>query len=240
MSWPLFAVIQFAAFAAAALGALWLRNRRLQKRNEELLTLCARAHEELTALTAGLEKIETTAPPEKMLAERIKALTGDDPLVQVRRLVLENEIKAKADFAEQLAQRLAPDEPPDEEEFARRWRAIRQECQQLAMFLVADDPSCKTQIEQLFEVIAPLDQAYNVELAPLDMHATATADEKAAEAGGGNPEPAAADGEPAAGTAQDSGSDSEAAEDGADDGEDLDQAALDALLDANRKAGAGA
>lgn len=230
MSWQLFAVIQIAAFAAAALAALWLRNRRLAQRSEALLDLCTRAHDEIQALTGKLTEIEITAPPEKLLAERIKALTGDDPLIQVRRLVLENEIDAKADFAERLAGHLAPGEESDEAEFVQRWRAVRQECQQLAMFLIADKPDCRNAIEQLFEVLAPLDEAYAIELPPLDSQlsdgaaadtaldaaaepAADTAQADAAEAGSGDAEPSA-------------------------DGEELDQAALDALLEQNRQAGA--
>lgn len=171
MTWQLFTIVQIAVFAAAALAALGVRNFRLRRRNDQLLTLCSQAHEELVAVTGKLTAIETTMPPEKLLAERVKALTGDDPVVTVRRLVLENEIKPRPDFANRLAEHLASqaEEPPDEEEFARRWRLIREECQQLAMFLVADNPDTLPAIRQLFEVIEPLDRAYELELPPLEL-----------------------------------------------------------------------
>jgi len=171
MSWQLFTVIQFAAFAMTALAALWLRNRQLRKRNDELLGLCTQAHEELVSVTGKLAEVETTAPPEKLLAERVKGLDGtDDPVMTVRRLVLENEIKPSADFAERLGEHLASQQP-DEEEFARRWRAIRSECHQLAMFLVADDPERLEPFKQLFEVVEPLDEAYGIELPELEVRA---------------------------------------------------------------------
>lgn len=171
MTWQLFALIQTVVFAAGLVTALGLRNRRLRRRNDELLALCSQAHEELLNVTGKLSDIETTAPPEQMLAERVKALTGDDPVVVVRRLVLDNEISPKADFAARLAEHLASqqEEPPDEEEFARRWRAIRAECHQLAMFLVADNPDCLAAIEQIFEVVEPLDRAYSIDLPPLEL-----------------------------------------------------------------------
>jgi len=173
MSWQLFTVIQIAAFAMTALAALWLRNRQLRARNDELLGLCTQAHEELVNVTGKLAEVETTAPPEKLLAERVKGLDGtDDPVMTVRRLVLENEIKPSADFAERLGEHLASQQP-DEEEFARRWRAIRSECHQLAMFLVADKPECLEPFKQIFEVVEPLDQAYGIELPELEVRARA-------------------------------------------------------------------
>lgn len=238
MSWQLFAIIQLGVFAAAAMGALWLRNRRLAARNDALLGLCASAHEELKALTERLTAMETTAPPEKMLAERIKALSGEDPLIKVRRLVLQNELEPKPDFGDRIAEHLAPESPPDEEEFARRWRSIRQECHQFAMFLIADNPAAREPIAQLFEVIAPLDEAYDIVLPPLEVHpvdaALAGDDAGAAEeqvADATAPEPAAT--EPAA------EGPTEGAAEGDGDDDALDQDALDALLEQNRKANAG-
>lgn len=248
MTWQLFAVLQIALFAAAAITALWLRNRRLQRRTADLLTLCASAHEELTNVTGKLAAMEGTAPPEKMLAQRVKALVGDDPLVRVRRLVLENEIKPKPDFADRLREHLVGEAPPDEEEFARRWRAIRQECQQLAMFLIADNPRCQEPIEQLFDVVRPLDEAYDLELAPLDLHQG----EPGSRDGGTDPAPGpSADSEepappaapqpdeqhsadPATAATETPGVDPGPA-DAASADEPLDQAALDALLEENRK-----
>lgn len=171
MSWQLFTVIQITAFAMAALAALWLRNRQLRKRNDELLGLCTQAHEELVRLSGKLADIETTATPEKMLAERLRGMSGtDDPVMTVRRLVLENEIKPSADFADRLGEHLASQQP-DEDEFARRWRAIRSECHQLAMFLVADDPERLEPFKQLFEVVQPLDEAYGIDLPELEVRA---------------------------------------------------------------------
>jgi len=181
MTWQLFALIQTVVFALGAITALGVRNVRLHRRNEQLLTLCSQAHDELVAVTGKLSEIQTTAPPEKMLGERVKALTGDDPVVVVRRLVLDNEIAPKADFASRLAEHLASqqEEPPDEEEFAKRWRAVRAECHQLAMFLVADNPDCLAAIEQIFEVVEPLDRAYDIELPPLELPArSATEDQE--------------------------------------------------------------
>jgi hypothetical protein len=171
MTWQLFALIQTIVFSVGLVTALGLRNRRLRRRNDELLTLCSQAHEELLNVTGKLSEIETTAPPEQMLGERVKALTGEDPVIVVRRMVLDNEISPKGDFAARLAEHLASqqEEPPDEEEFARRWRAIRAECHQLAMFLVADNPDCLAAIEQIFEVVEPLDRAYNIDLPPLEL-----------------------------------------------------------------------
>ena len=68
------------------------------------------------------------------------------------------------------------------------------------MFLVADDPSRLQPMRQLFEVLEPLDQAYGIELPPLEVRET-------------EPEPAAQ-----------AGGEAEA------EGEALDQDALDALL----------
>ncbi len=249
MSWQLFTIIQFAAFAAAAMGALWLRNRRLARRGDELLALCASAHQALEALTERLTAMETTAPPEKMLGERIKALSGDDPLIKIRRLVLQNELEPTADFGDRIAEYLAPESPPDEEEFARRWRAIRQECHQFAMFLIADNPAAHEPIAQLFEVIAPLDEAYDIELPPLEVHPV---DAAAADRDTGSGDAAAADAaidgaSGAAGTVTagpgeqaTAGAEPEADPSAGEDGsEELDQAALDALLEQNRKASAG-
>ena len=88
----------------------------------------------------------------------------------VRRLVLENEIKPSADFADRLSEHLASQQP-DEEEFALRWRAIRSECHQLAMFLVADNPERLEPFKQLFEVVQPLDEAYGIDLPELEVRA---------------------------------------------------------------------
>lgn len=181
MTWQLFALIQTIVFALGTIAAVSVRNLRLRRRNEQLLTLCSQAHDELVAVTEKLSEMQTTAPPEKMLGERVKALTGDDPVVVVRRLVLDNEIAPKADFATRLAELLASqqDDPPDEEEFAKRWRAVRAECHQLAMFLVADNPDCLPAIEQIFEVVEPLDRAYDIELPPLELPArSATEDQE--------------------------------------------------------------
>lgn len=200
MTWQLFTVIQIFAVALAAGGALFLRNRALRQRNDALLELCRQAHDELVNVTAKLTAIETTAPPEKMLQERLKGMQGtDDPVVTVRRMVIENELKPAPDFPDRLGELLASRQP-DEEEFAKRWRATREECHQLAMFLVADDPSRLQPMRQLFEVLEPLDQAYGIELPPLEVRET-------------EPEPAAQ-----------AGGEAEA------EGEALDQDALDALL----------
>jgi len=193
MSWQLFTVIQIAAFALTALGALWLRNHQLRKRNDELLALCGHAHEELVNVTGKLAAIETTAPPEKMLAERIKGMDGtDDPVLTVRRLVLENEIKPSADFADRLGEHLASQQP-DEEEFAKRWRAIRSECHQLAMFLVADKPDCLEPFKQIFEVVEPLDQAYGIDLPELEVRARNEPEAEDGEEGGEQLDQAALD-----------------------------------------------
>ncbi|MBK79790.1 MAG: hypothetical protein CMQ43_02570 [Gammaproteobacteria bacterium] len=200
MTWQLFTVIQIFAVALAAGGALFLRNRALRQRNDALLELCRQAHDELVNVTTKLTAIETTAPPEKMLQERLKGMQGtDDPVVTVRRMVIENELKPAPDFPDRLVGLLASQQP-DEEEFAKRWRATREECHQLAMFLVADDPSRLQPMRQLFEVLEPLDQAYGIELPPLEVRET-------------EPEPAAQ-----------AGGEAEA------EGEALDQDALDALL----------
>lgn len=212
MSWQLFVVIQTAAFALAAVAALGLRNHALRRQNNELTVLCQAAHDELVNLTDKLKNMETTAPPEKMLEQRIKGMSGEDPTTLVRRLVLENEIKPRSDFADRLAEHLAQEEP-EEQEFVQRWRSIRAECQQLAMFLIADNPAAYTAITQLFEVIEPLDLLYDVELEPL----VAPEDKPAG------------DGEavedPAAGSA-----DASADVSAGDGDEELDQAALDELL----------
>jgi hypothetical protein len=190
MTWQLFALIQTVVLAVGLVTALGLRNLRLRRRNDELLALCGHAHEELLNVTGKLSEIETTAPPEQMLGERVKALTGDDPVIMVRRLVLDNEISPKADFAARLAEHLAShqEEPPDEEEFAKRWRAIRAECHQLAMFLIADDPDCLTAIQQIFEVVEPLDRAYNIDLPPLELPSRSQAREEDAAAHGAEAE----------------------------------------------------
>jgi len=193
MSWQLFTVIQIVAFAITAVAALWLRNHQLRKRNDELLGLCAQAHEELVNVTGKLAAIETTAPPEKMLAERIKGMDGtDDPVLTVRRLVLENEIKPSADFADRLGEHLASQQP-DEEEFAKRWRAIRSECHQLAMFLVADKPDCLEPFKQIFEVVEPLDQAYGIDLPELEVRARNEPEAEDGEEGGEQLDQAALD-----------------------------------------------
>lgn len=180
MTWQLFALIQTAVFALGAIAAVALRNVRLRQRNAQLLALCSQAHDELVAVTGKLNEMETTAPPEKMLSERVKALTGDDPVVVVRRLVLDNEISPKADFAIRLTEHLASqqEDPPDEEEFAKRWRAVRAECHQLAMFLVADNPDCLPAIQQIFEVVEPLDRAYDIDLPPLELPAQTSANDQ--------------------------------------------------------------
>jgi hypothetical protein len=171
MTWQLFTIIQIAIFASAALAALGVRNFRLRRRNEQLMTLCGQAHEELVAVSGKLAAIETTLPPEKMLAERLKGLAGDDPIVTVRRMVLEQEIKPKPDFATRLMEHLTSqdDGPPAEEEFARRWRSTREECQQLAKFPVADNPEILPAIRQLFQVIEPLDKVYQLDLPALEL-----------------------------------------------------------------------
>lgn len=178
MTWQLFALIQTVVFALGAIAAVSVRNVRLRRRNDQLLTLCSQAHDELVAVTGKLNEMESMAPPEKMLGERVKALTGDDPVVVVRRLVLDNEIAPKADFAQRLAEHLAgqQEDPPDEEEFAKRWRAVRSECHQLAMFLVADNPDCLSAIQQIFEVVEPLDSAYGIDLPPLELPTRSPAD----------------------------------------------------------------
>lgn len=226
MTWQLFTVIQILAVALTAGAALFLRNRSLRQRNDALLALCRQAHDELVNVTAKLTAIETTAPPEKMLEERLKGMQGtDDPIVTVRRMVIDNELKPKPDFADRLGELLASQQP-DEEEFAKRWRATREECHQLAMFLVADEPSRLQPMQQLFEVLEPLDRAYGIELPPLEVREM-------------EPEPAppaGADGteESTAGTPGNA-SDEEASSDG---GEALDQDALDALL-AQAQGGSG-
>lgn len=189
MTWQLFTVVQIAAFALTAVGVLCLRNFRLRRRNEQLLALCSKAHDELVNVTGKLASMEALAPPEKMLAERVKGLTAsDDPIATVRRLVLENEIKPRPDFGERLAEHLASQEeaPPDEEEFARRWRSIREECHQLAMFLVADEPSRLVPLKQIFEVIQPLDEAYGIDLPPLAVRESAEPSPDASEEADGS------------------------------------------------------
>ena len=225
MTWQLFTVIQILAVALTAGAALFLRNRSLRRRNDALLELCRQAHDELVNVTGKLTAIETTAPPEKMLEERLKGMQGtDDPIVTVRRMVIENELKPKPDFAERLGELLASQQP-DEEEFARRWRATREECHQLAMFLVADEPSRLQPMQQLFEVLEPLDRAYGIELPPLEIREMETELESPGDAQG-------------SGENGDSES-SEASEAASEDaGEALDQDALDALL-AQAQGGSG-
>jgi len=208
MTWPLFAVLQLGCFALAAVAALWLHNSRLRRRNEELLDLCLATEGALASLTARFEKQNTMVLPEQLLKERLKMLTDDSPVTRVRRLVIENEIKAVDGFTEKLADQLASAAPEDPEaaDFARRWRAVREECQQLAMFLIAANPACFEPIEELFSVFASLDEHYGVKLEPLQRP------------------PVGDDGDatPEGTQAQDEGSDDEA--------EELDQEALDELL----------
>ncbi len=169
MSWQLFAVVQITAFALAAIAALVFRNASLRRSNDELMELCTTAEQALASLSGKLAAIESMAPPEKLLKERVKALSGDDPVSVVRRLVLENEVAPKGNFAERLTEHLASQQPErDEEEFIRRWRAAREECQQLAMFLVADNPDCHQALVQIFEVLEPLERSYGIELEPLE------------------------------------------------------------------------
>lgn len=213
MTWQLFTVIQILAVALTAGAALFLRNRSLRKRNDALLDLCRQAHDELVNVTGKLTAIETTAPPEKMLEERLKGMQGtDDPIVTVRRMVIENELKPKPDFAERLGELLASQQP-DEEEFAKRWRATREECHQLAMFLVADEPARLQPMQQLFEVLEPLDRAYGIELPPLEVREM-------------EPQPTAPAEPEGPGATGDGGAGAPAG----DAGEALDQDALDALL----------
>jgi len=169
MTWPLFAVLQLGCFALAAIAALWLHNSRLRRRNEELLELCLATEGALASLTARFEKQNTMVLPEQLLKERLKMLTDDSPATRVRRLVIENEISAVEGFGEKLAVQLASAAPedPGAADFAGRWRAVREECQQLAMFLVAANPSCFEPIEELFSVFAPLDEHYGIKLEPL-------------------------------------------------------------------------
>ena len=116
MTWQLFTVIQIFAVALAAGGALFLRNRALRQRNDALLELCRQAHDELVNVTTKLTAIETTAPPEKMLQERLKGMQGtDDPVVTVRRMVIENELKPAPDFPDRLVGLLASQQPDEEE-----------------------------------------------------------------------------------------------------------------------------
>lgn len=228
MTWQLFTIIQISVFALAALAALGLRNLQLRRRTDQLMTLCGQAHDELVAVTTKLKDIETTMPPEKLLAERVKALTGDDPVVVVRRMVLQNEIKPRPGFVTELEALLAS-QTPDEEEFARRWRLIREECQQLAMFLVADKPDILNAIRQIFEVIEPLDQAYGLAL-PL-LEAPPPKDEAPAEA----PD---VPGEPSDELSAAPSPESSSSATGDADSEELDQDALDALI-AGAQGGAG-
>lgn len=190
MSWSLFVIIQTAIFSIAVIAALWLHLGRQRRHNDELTRLCLAAHDQLASVTGKLKDIQTTAPPEKMLEQRMKALSGEDPITQVRRLVLENEIRPVSDFEQRLMAHLAVEEP-DEQEFVTRWKSVRAECQQLAMFLVADNPSAYEAITQLFEVIEPLDQLYDVKLEPLTApgelpaEATASADTDLSDASDG-------------------------------------------------------
>lgn len=232
MTWQLFTIIQISVFALAALAALGLRNLQLRRRTDQLMTLCGQAHDELVAVTTKLKDIETTMPPEKLLAERVKALTGEDPVVVVRRMVLQNEIKPRPGFVTELEALLAS-QTPDEEEFARRWRLIREECQQLAMFLVADKPDILNAIRQIFEVIEPLDQAYGLALPVLE--APPPKDEAPAEVSDVPGEPSAefADelsAEPPAEPAAAPSPESSSSAAGDADSEELDQDALDALI----------
>lgn len=200
MSWQLFVVIQTAIFSLAAIAGLGLHNRRLQRHNDDLTRLCLAAHDELVNVAGKLRDIENVAPPEQLLKERVKGMTGDDPATVVRRLVLENEITPRDDLAERLVEHLAG-EQPEEQEFVERWKAIRAECQQLAMFLIRDYPDTRDAITQLFAVIEPLDKRYGLEPGPL----------------------------PADGQSPDS-TDASAEESDADESDVLDQEALDELL----------
>ncbi len=232
MSWQVFTLIQVVVFALAAIGALSMRNRSLRLRNDQLLSLCADAHTELVNVTTRLSEADQVPSPEQLLEQRVRALIGDDLVLTVRRLVLENEIEPSPDFSGRLSEYLngqvssPADAPtagdqsaafetagtdgalPPEEEFVRRWRSAREECQQLAMFLVAENPEILPAIRQLFEVVAPLDHAYGISLPPLALPHTAPAD--------ASEDPADSDPQdPAADVADDT----------------LDQAALDALLE---------
>lgn len=161
MTWQLFAVIQIAAFSAAAIAALWLRNARLRREVDDLTGLCASAQQSLAEVTGKLAEIDFMAPPEKLLEERTRALSANDPTTTVRRLVLENEISPRADFADTLAEHLAAQQEPEEEEaFVRRWKSLREECHQLSLFLVADQPECLDPLRQIFDVFEPMDRQY--------------------------------------------------------------------------------
>lgn len=173
MSWQTFALIQTAIFAIAAVGGLSLLNRRLCRQNDELTRLCLAAHDELVNISGKLSEMESLAPPETLLAERLKGLTGDDTATQVRRLVLEHELSPGEDLEERLAGHLAE---PREQEFVQRWKSIRAECQQLAMFLIADDVPTEQAIGQLFKVVEPLDVLYDVQLQPLTPSETRASD----------------------------------------------------------------
>ncbi|MEQ8861265.1 MAG: hypothetical protein RIC56_21680 [Pseudomonadales bacterium] len=182
MSWQLFTLIQVGVFAVAAIVALLLRNRGLYRRNDQLLSLCSQAHEELVNVTSKLSEMETTATPEQLLAERAKTLSGDDVVVTLRRLVLENEIQPSPDFTLQISEFLRSDGSAtdqdgtgdgaatlSEAELVQHWQSIRHECQQLAMFLVADQPDFLPAVRQLFDVFQPLDQASHIDLPPVQL-----------------------------------------------------------------------
>ncbi len=144
MTWPVFAVLQLALCLIGACVVFALHHRRLTRENDALRDACQQA---------------ATAPDggeawQAHVRETLAAVTGDEPLAQIQRLILGNELQANAKLADELGALLG------DPEIAGTWAELRK--------LAWDDAAAlpgKTgeAARNAFERYAPLDDALSYE-----------------------------------------------------------------------------
>lgn len=165
MSWPLFAVIQLALVTLGVSAAFWLRNRELKTRYRALEAQSVAAEETVAEAAAKFEGMADAAR-EQWLSERISACTGDDPVSEVQRLVLQNERSPHPEFAAELQQQLASGSDAHAH-YQDQWRSLREQSHALACRLTESYPLSQAVISQLYEAFAALDKAFSIDLPPL-------------------------------------------------------------------------
>ncbi len=165
MTWPLFAVIQLGLVTLGVTTAFWLRNRELKARYRELEAQSATADEAVAEATARFEGVAETARDE-WLSERIASCSGDDPVSEVQRLVLQNERSPDPDFMAGLQQLLASGSDAHTH-YQQQWQGLREQSHQLACRLIESYPLSQAVISQLYEAFTELDKAFATDLPPL-------------------------------------------------------------------------
>ena len=158
MSWPVFAVIQLGIVTLGVIVACVLRNRELRRRYADLATA---SDEALEAIDEAKAQLDTDAHV-VWLGERVAALDGDDDSTAIQRLVLENELEANPDFAEQLSERLgAADSAQDA--LRAQWHEVRSASLVTASRLIQEYPLSHPVIVQLYQTFDSLDKALAIE-----------------------------------------------------------------------------